>query len=123
MLKILLPIFESYDHQRYDRVFGEIRKAGVPYNLVTSIDYENRIGELPARNLLFKMALQDPNWEYCVTLSNDIFELPSLWGKKFVEQMDSMQKDVGALNAYGFVNTFHIFGRNGEWAQYLIDTE
>src|SRR6266566_9826224 len=116
VLKILLPVYESSSHGNFDRILPEIRKAGCPYQLVISVDREIRVGELPARNRLFSMALQDQDWDYCVTLSNDIFELPENWGQKLVDHIEELPVDVGALNAYGFVNTFP----EHAWAQFLV---
>ena len=121
-IKILLPAYEdSSKPDAFDRIYKEIRKAGVPYSLLVLVDRDNSRGELPARNDLFRCALQDPDWQYCITLSNDIFELPQNWARELELGMDYLKylgsHNVGALNAYGFVNTFE----GHEWAQRLID--
>jgi len=114
MLKILLP---CVSHTNQTHILNEIEKAGIPFSLIMLSDRGAQNGELPARNALFRMALQDPAWHYCATLSDDIHELPTNWAKDLVEQMDKMPADVGALNAYGFVNTFPGYA----WAQNVID--
>jgi GT2 family glycosyltransferase len=120
ILKILLPAYEdSTKPDTFDRIYKEIRKAGVPYSLLVLVDRDNSRGELPARNDLFRMALLDEDWEYCVTLSNDIYELPNNWARNLELDMEDSPKDVGALNAFGFVNTFY----GCEWAQTLIDED
>jgi GT2 family glycosyltransferase len=124
-LKILLPIYEASTHPFFsDDILSQIRKAGIPYDLITLTNSNNRIGELPARNQLFKMALEnDDEWEYCITLSNDVAELPTGYAKDLLFMMHYLkffgERKVGAMNAYGFVNTFP--GR--DWAQAMIDPE
>lgn len=116
ILKVLLPAYESSFHPNFaSHALDEIRKAGIVYDLIMLVNRDHRIGELPARNKLFKIALQDDDWDYCVCLSNDIFELPKNWAFTFVSMMTDYSEDVGAINAYGLVNT-----KNG-WGQYCID--
>jgi GT2 family glycosyltransferase len=119
MLKILLP---CVSHTNQMHVLNEVEKAGIPFSLLMLSDRGARNGELPARNALFRMALQDPDWKYCVTLSDDISELSTNWARNLEYQMDYLKylnngPKVGALNAYGFVNTF----AGLPWAQNLID--
>jgi GT2 family glycosyltransferase len=104
VLKILLPVAEFSDRKDIDgftpRVWKEIQKCGIPYHMYVYVHKDDRQGELPARNRLFEIALQDKDWKYCVTLSNDLTSMPDNWGKTLVDLMDSLPESIGAVDPY-----------------------
>src|SRR2546427_12082416 len=98
---ILLPVLQrqASDTDFMLNLIPQIAKAGEPYELLLFVE-TNGSGELKARNQLFKWALERSGWEFVVTISSDVTELPQNWLTTLIEQMEQHPHTVGALAPY-----------------------